>query len=120
MCSNQHTGLYGESLACKYLTERGFTVVARNVRTKGGEIDIVAEKDNTLHFVEVKTRTGGRHGKPYEAINYYKLTHMVRAARLYILQNQLVRHKLSLDVMSIVINTDTSVQEIKFFENITL
>ncbi len=118
--SNQVTGSYGEGLAAAHLLECGFRIVNRNVRTRRGEIDIIALKDSTLHFVEVKTRIGDGFGKPYEAVNYHKISHMLRSARLYVLQNRFVRHKLSLDVISIILNTDKSVRELKFFENITL
>lgn len=118
--SNQVTGSYGEQLAAEHLLERGFKIVNRNVRIRRGEIDIIAIKAMTLHFVEVKTRIGDGFGKPYEAVNYYKLTHMLRAARLYVLQNRFFSHKLSLDVMSIILNSDKTMRELQFFENITL
>ncbi len=53
--SNISTGLLGESISCRYLKEQGYRIVTRNFLRKGGEIDIVAEKDGRLHFVEVKT-----------------------------------------------------------------
>jgi len=49
------TGLLGESIACRYLTERGYRIITRNFLRKCGEIDVVAEKVGRLHFVEVKT-----------------------------------------------------------------
>jgi putative endonuclease len=45
----------GESVACEYLRRRGFTIRDRNFARKTGELDVIAEKEGTLHFVEVKT-----------------------------------------------------------------
>jgi len=48
-------GNLGESVACEYLRRRGFTIRDRNISKKTGELDVIAEKEGTLHFVEVKT-----------------------------------------------------------------
>ena len=45
----------GESIACEYLRRRGFKIRDRNIARKTGELDVIAEKENVLHFVEVKT-----------------------------------------------------------------
>ena len=56
--TNKELGAIGEELAANYLVKSGYRLLHRNWRLKGGcEIDIVAFKDNALHFVEVKTRT---------------------------------------------------------------
>ena len=54
----------GERLAAEHLSRRGLVLVARNVRTARGEIDIVARDGTTLVFVEVKTRRRARPGRP--------------------------------------------------------
>ncbi len=51
----QQTGEIGESVAVRFLVKQGFTVVNRNYTKKWGEIDIVAEKDQKIHFIEVKS-----------------------------------------------------------------
>ena len=51
----QKIGQIGEEIACKYLKNKGFTVLERNFTIKAGEIDIIAEKDNKIHFFEVKS-----------------------------------------------------------------
>ena len=48
-------GSLGESVACEYLRRHGFTIRDRNISKKTGELDVIAEKEDTLHFVEVKT-----------------------------------------------------------------
>ena len=51
----QKIGEIGEEIACKYLINKGFTVIERNFTRKAGEIDIVAKKGNEIHFFEVKS-----------------------------------------------------------------
>lgn len=54
--SRKVLGAYGEAAVCVYLRHRGFSIRAQNVSCKIGEIDIVAQKEDTLHIIEVKTR----------------------------------------------------------------
>ncbi|MHB8512998.1 MAG: YraN family protein [Actinomycetota bacterium] len=65
-------GEAGEQAAASYLTARGWRVVARNVRLREGEIDIVARRGDTLAFVEVKTRRSNKFGTPAEAVTHRK------------------------------------------------
>ena len=53
--TRKEVGNLGESAACEYLRRHGFSIRDRNYVKKTGELDIIAEKENTLHFVEVKT-----------------------------------------------------------------
>ena len=55
MAKHNETGVKGEEVATKYLEKKGFLIVNRNYRKKWGELDIVAEKEGIVHFVEVKT-----------------------------------------------------------------
>ena len=65
-------GAVGEDYASAMLACSGYEIVERNFRTKIGEIDIVALKDNCLHFIEVKSRRGVRCGLPAEAVDNRK------------------------------------------------
>ncbi len=80
---NQKVGAWGESAAAAYLEKRGYAILARNLRTPYGEIDILAEKDGFLHFVEVKTRTTDTFGPPEIAVTPRKQEHMRAAAEYY-------------------------------------
>lgn len=83
---NQHNriiGRAGEELATIYLREKGFTILERNVRTKFGEIDIVATNNGILYCVEVKTRTNTAYGFPHEAITPKKLQRMLLTAQMF-------------------------------------
>ncbi|OGG39898.1 hypothetical protein A2118_00755 [Candidatus Kaiserbacteria bacterium GWA2_50_9] len=53
--TRKEVGNLGESVACEYLKRRGFSILDRNYVKKTGELDIIAEREGTLHFVEVKT-----------------------------------------------------------------
>lgn len=66
-------GARGEKLAARFLRRAGFKVLYRNFRSRhGGEIDLVCREDDTLVFVEVKTRTREDFGRPLEAVNLAK------------------------------------------------
>jgi putative endonuclease len=112
-------GYSGETHAIEYLQKCGFTVVARNVRNRFGEIDIVAVQNEKIHFIEVKTRVGTSHGMPYEAVTYGKIKRLRRTIELYLLQNKVHGPTLSLDVVSIILDDTYAVLKLQFFENIT-
>lgn len=84
---NWQLGQTGEELAGDFLAKQGFRILHRNWNLhKGCELDIVAFKDNELHFVEVKTRSqeSDIYGSPEQAINANKLRNIVRAAFHYL------------------------------------
>jgi putative endonuclease len=85
----QKVGSWGEQVAAAYLAERGYNLVARNVRTPYGEIDIVAEKDGIAVFVEVKARMSSSLGPPEISVTARKQAHMQAAAEYYAQQNEL-------------------------------
>ena len=73
-----------EERACRHLGRSGFTIVERNYRTKGGEIDIVARKGDVLVFVEVRSREVAGFGTPEESVTPAKRRRIVVAARRYL------------------------------------
>ncbi|OGK52535.1 hypothetical protein A2970_01120 [Candidatus Roizmanbacteria bacterium RIFCSPLOWO2_01_FULL_44_13] len=110
------TGNQGELDATVYLKGQGFSIIQKNYRTRFGEIDIVAEKNKTLYFIEVKTRSNDSKGKPYESINFYKLTHLKRASDMFLLQNNYKNYKLKLALISILRDRG----EISFFDDLEI
>lgn len=94
------TGMKGEIKAAKYLKRKGYEIVAKNVREKFGEIDIVAKDGDTYVFVEVKTRSGSEFGKGYEAVDSVKQSKIVKCARLYC-QKHSINALCRFDVISI-------------------
>jgi putative endonuclease len=85
----QTIGTWGEGIASGYLAERGYNVIARNVRTPYGEIDIIAEKDGFTIFVEVKARTSSSLGPPEISVTPRKQEHMRSAAEYYAAEHEL-------------------------------
>ncbi|HET7399278.1 MAG TPA: YraN family protein [Intrasporangium sp.] len=77
-------GDYGERLACRYLTDRGLTVLDRNWRCARGEIDIVAEDGGCIVICEVKTRSSEQFGAPFEAVTQRKVRRLRRLAGLWL------------------------------------
>ena len=100
-------GKSGEDLAVALLEETGYRILARNYKTKLGEIDIVADDKGTLCFVEVKTRHSDKHGLPGEAISGFKQRQISKAALLYLKENHLLDKKARFDVVSIIYSEDT-------------
>ncbi|HEY5577446.1 MAG TPA: YraN family protein [Deferrimonas sp.] len=73
-----------EDRACRHLEGLGCTIVERNFRTKGGEIDIVAREGDVLVFVEVRSREDAGFGTPEESVTPAKRRRIVAAARRYL------------------------------------
>ena len=77
-------GLAAERLAADWLIAQGLVVIDRNVRFRGGEIDLVCRDRGTLVFVEVRQRGASRFGGAAESITAAKIRRIVLAARLYL------------------------------------
>lgn len=79
-------GRDAEDFACSFLQAQGYTIIERNWRTRLGEIDIIAEKQGALVFIEVKFRSSDRFGAPEEAVDRSKLRRLERLATAYMRQ----------------------------------
>lgn len=80
--TNKELGKWGEALACQYLVSQGYAIVKQNWKMNHLEVDIIASKDNTLVFVEVKTRSDAD-ADPVEAVNRRKRQRTIGAADVY-------------------------------------
>src|SRR3989337_746171 len=70
----QKIGKLGEDIACKFLVKHKFSVICQNYTKKWGELDIVAEKDKKLHFIEVKSVAGEENDqRPEENVHPWKV-----------------------------------------------
>ena len=76
-------GNMGEDFAANYLQKEGYTILERNYSTKYGEIDIIAQKDRIVAFVEVKSRAEDCLYAPREAVTFSKQKKICKAAMLY-------------------------------------
>ena len=73
-----------EETACRFLKERGYRILARNWRTRTGEVDIIARDGKILVFVEVKARSGDGFGGPEAAVDRVKQRRIISAALSFI------------------------------------
>ena len=78
--STRDVGRAGEEIAAKYLEKQGAAIIARNFTVRGGEIDLIAEKDDIVHFVEVKLRNNLAFGRGAEAVTKEQQRRIGRAA----------------------------------------
>lgn len=99
MSHNQQIGKWGEQAAVDYLVEHGYEIIARNIRTPYGEIDIIAKQKDIYIFVEVKARTSNKMGLPEEAITARKREHMLATAEHYAAENEIDHWQI--DVISV-------------------
>jgi putative endonuclease len=76
-------GPRGERAAARYLEKHGYEILERNFRVLGSEVDLIAQKDETLCFVEVKTRGTDDYGLPEEFVDERKRRKIIRAAKVY-------------------------------------
>jgi putative endonuclease len=83
----QRAGEAAEEAACAHLRQHGCRIVARNVRYREGEIDIVAAEADTLLFVEVRLRTRTDFGGGAASVDALKRRRLVRAAQHYLAQH---------------------------------
>ena len=100
------TGKNGEELAKRYFELSGYKILNRNYRCRLGEIDIIAEKDGVLSFIEVKTRNTTFAGYPSEAVTFTKQQKIRNVAQYYLLERNMLKNipVLSFDVVEIVQN----------------
>src|SRR5687768_1632782 len=99
----QTLGKMGEDLACRELERRGYAILARRYRRRGGELDIIARDGPTLVFVEVKAREGREFGEAGEAVGYSKRRRMTGVALDYLARQHLVDCPCRFDVVSILL-----------------
>jgi putative endonuclease len=94
-------GKIGEDLACRELERRGYAILARRYRRRGGELDIVARDGQTVVFVEVKTRDGRSYGDGVDAVTGLKRRRIVQVATDYLARHRLADRPCRFDVVSI-------------------
>ena len=98
---NKDVGRAGEELAALLLLQRGYRIMARNFACRWGEIDIIAEKEGVLHFVEGKPRLSDTYGAGRLAVNRQKQRHMRDAAQIYLQRYTRDCREISFDLIEI-------------------
>jgi putative endonuclease len=97
----QRLGRWGESLAADLLEAKGYQILARNWRSRSGEIDLVAQTGETIVFVEVKTRKGREFGLPEEGLTNNKANRLQSLALQYLAQTDLQDIDWRIDLVAI-------------------
>ncbi len=105
--TNRSLGAWGEELALRFLSRRGYTLVERNYRTRYGELDLIVRQGSTLVFVEVKLRRGTGFGDPVEAVTPHKQAKIRSLAQRYLLDREPAFDTLRFDVVGILMDKDT-------------
>ena len=100
MAVHNQLGKQGEQMAEEYLMRHGYEILHRNWRHSHYEIDIIALKNNILHFVEVKLRSSKTFGFPEQNVKKKKFQSLLHAADEFLFQNQQYRH-VQYDILSI-------------------
>lgn len=108
-----YLGSQGEKAAVDFLKDNGYKILAKNYKTKLGEIDIIARDKDTLTFIEVKTRYSDRWGLPSEAISQTKQRQISKAAIMFLKENGFLDKKARFDVVSVVWEDNPKLELIK-------
>lgn len=113
-------GDLGEKIAADYLESRGYKILDRNFKKPWGEIDIIAQNNQGLIFIEVKTRTVPQGDNPYPEDSVYSLKKqkLIRAAQSYLLEKKYPSEATwQIDVIAIELNEQTRKANLKHIKN---
>ena len=127
----QKIGEIGENIAVKFLMKHGFSILDRNYTKKWGEIDIVAEKDNKISFIEVKSvscetlnsvsRETLDHYNPEDNMHPWKLKRMSRTVQTYLLEKKIEEEKeWQVDLLVVFLDIKNKKARVKVVEDIIL
>lgn len=110
------TGVWGEVYAARYLRDNGYRIITSNYRSRLGEIDIIAQKDKNICFVEVKTRGEKTIAEPMEAVDSAKQSRIIATAKLFI---KVYEYKLQprFDVCEVRLDNKYEVTSLNYIEN---
>ena len=121
--NNRKTGNKGEEVAAEYLANKEYEILERKYRGKYGEVDIVTrikvKGESYVVFVEVKTKTEGEYGEPWEMINRHKLKQITQMGHLWCLQNH-YHGLLRIDVVGVWLDMGGEVERVEHWENVQL
>jgi putative endonuclease len=114
----QSLGRWGEQQAAEHLRRLGYEILAHNVRTPYGEIDLLARQGEQYIFVEVRTRASNSLGPPELSISPRKLAHMRSAAEAYMLEQPEAQSAWRMDMIAVRRYPDGRPPEILHFEDV--
>lgn len=111
--ARQGLGRTGERLAMEHLSAAGYRIIERNFRCRYGEIDLIAEEDDELVFVEVKTRRGNAYGLPEDAVTPIKQRRLIQLALYYLDLHNCAERSWRIDVVAVQMSATGRIEEIR-------
>lgn len=115
--ARQGLGRTGERMAGEALHQRGYSILERNFRCQYGEIDLVAEHEGELVFVEVKTRRGTAFGRPEEAVTFRKQQKILEVASYYLDTHNCWQRAWRIDVVAVQFSQAGKFEEIRVYQH---
>ena len=115
--ARQGLGRTGERMAGEALIRQGYAILERNFRCQYGEIDLVAEHEGELVFVEVKTRRGTAFGRPEEAVTPRKQQKILEVASFYLDAHDCSQRSWRIDVVAVQFNQAGKFEEIRIYQH---
>ena len=112
MAKHNDLGMFGEELAVDFLIETGYTILETNWRYQKAEVDIIAQKENTVVAVEVKTRSTNDFGDPQDFVNKKKIRLLTMAMDEYINRHHL-DVEVRFDIVAITLNKELEIEHLK-------
>lgn len=113
----QALGAWGEKTAAEFLRGQGYVILAYNLRTPHGELDLITQFEGMIVFVEVKTRATNTFGPPEESVTTRKQTHLLAASQYYMQEHPDLGGSWRIDVISIQYQGARKPPLITHFEN---
>jgi len=96
------SGREGEKAAARFLEKNGYKILEYNYRVSGSEVDLIAAKDDTICFVEVKTRGTDDFGLPEEFVDRRKRAKIIRAAKIYSSSEKFIDFYVRFDIIAVL------------------
>lgn len=109
---HESLGFYGERLAARHLLKQGYYLTAQRFLDRLGEIDLIAVDQDTIVFVEVKTRGRLKNATPAEAVDMKKQARIVRTAKRYLIQNHVTECQTRFDIIAVICSRPGNIAEI--------
>lgn len=107
----------GEDAASQYLRRKGYRILAHSYRNQFGEIDLIAQDNRKIVFVEVKTRSSTRSGQPYDAVDYRKQKKLTQLATYWLRRHRRMHQAARFDVLSLLWPENAASPQITHIEN---
>ena len=117
--NRKQLGLYGEHIAAQFLSKHGYQIIEKNFRCSLGEIDIIAEHNGCIVFIEVRTKKKLTFGTPEESITTAKKDKLISLVETYLQMKEKSDSPWRIDMVAIEIHKDNSIFRIELVENIT-